>query len=177
MDQSVSSAAPAAPDDVSDDALTELRSRVRRSNINEKTLLATDYLNHFNEFVMLVGLIPDMPDCLEEAQAWAPKGYKEHFQDSLFSDKDLAVEAYDVAPAQYRRQFETTVSMINSLIPQVLTRIKAAVDSNDTDRVTHECTKTSALLQGLMDVVSAIINGENPTINQDGVDALLEDQI
>lgn len=177
MNQSVTPSAPAAPDDGADDALTELRSRVRGSNINEKTLLATDYLNHFNEFVMLLGLIPDMPDCLDDAQAWEPKGYKEHFQDSLFSDKDLAVEAYDRAPAEYRDEFESTVDMINSLIPRVLDRIKAAVASGDTERMGHECTKTSQLLQGLMDVVSAVINGEKSTIDQDGIDALLEDQI
>lgn len=181
MDQSVPSSASTTPDDSADDsasdALDELRLRVRGSNINEKTLLATDYLNHFNEFVMLLDLVPDMPDCLEDAQAWEPKDYKDHFRDSLFSDKDLAIEAYDLSPMEYRRQFETTITMINSLIPQVLTKIKGAVDSGDTERMKFECDKTSTLLQGLMDVVSAIINGENPTINQDGIDALLEGQV
>jgi len=81
-----------------DASLKDLRERVRGSNINEKTLLATDYLNHFNEFVMLLDLIPDMPDCLEDARAWEPKCYKDHFLDSQFSDRDLAIEAYDRAP-------------------------------------------------------------------------------
>ena len=30
-----------------------LHVRVRGKNINEETLLATDYLNHFNEIIML----------------------------------------------------------------------------------------------------------------------------
>jgi len=174
MEQSVPPLALDASDQGSDDTLEELRGRVRGSNINEKTLLATDYLNHFNEFVMLLDLVPDMPDCLEDAQAWEPKDYKDHFRDSLFSDKDLAIEAYDLSPMEYRRQFETTILMINSLIPQILDKIKAAVDSGDTERMKFECGKTSTLLQGLMDVVSAIINGENPTVDQDGIDALLD---
>ena len=41
---------------------------VRGKNINETTLLATDYLNHFNEIIMVLELVPDMPECLEEAQ-------------------------------------------------------------------------------------------------------------
>lgn len=156
-----------------DTQLADLRARVHGTNINEKTLLATDYLNHFNEFVMLLDLIPAMPDCLEEAEAWQPKGYKDHFRDSAFSSRDLAIEAYDNAPLEYRGPFESTIDTINGLVPRVLDRVREAVDSGEADRLAHECGSTSKLLQGLMDCVSAIINGEKPTIDQGGVDALL----
>ena len=43
----------------------ELRDRLEGSNINPNTFLATDYLNHFNELVMFLEMIPDMPDMLE----------------------------------------------------------------------------------------------------------------
>ena len=61
------------------------RKLVSGTNINEQTLLATDYLNHFNEVVMLIEMIADMPECLEDAQAWAPKSYQDHFRDSNVS--------------------------------------------------------------------------------------------
>ena len=35
--------------------------RLRAANINPRTGLATDYLNHFNEAIMLLEMIPDMP--------------------------------------------------------------------------------------------------------------------
>jgi hypothetical protein len=41
------------PDLASDDFLA-MRARVRDTNISETTLLATDYLNHFNEVVMML---------------------------------------------------------------------------------------------------------------------------
>ncbi len=47
-----------------------LRARLEGTNINPNTFLATDYLNHFNEMVMFLEMIPDMPDMLEEAKAW-----------------------------------------------------------------------------------------------------------
>lgn len=158
---------------VAEDHVADLRSRLPGSNINEKTFLATDYLNHFNEFVMLLDLVPGMPDCLAEAEAWEPKGYKDHFKDSAFSSRDLAIEAYDHSPPEYRSQFDATVNMINDLVPRVLDRIRDAIASGDTERLAHECSTTSQLLQGLMDCVSAIINGEKPTIDQSGIDALL----
>ena len=35
-----------------------------QNNLSLVTLLATDYLNHINEIVMLVDLVPDAPECL-----------------------------------------------------------------------------------------------------------------
>jgi len=67
---SAPNSSPKIPEDAAaGDALAELRARAGEANINEKTLLATDYLNHFNEFVMVLDLIPDMPDCLKDAEA------------------------------------------------------------------------------------------------------------
>ena len=154
--------------------LAELRLRAAEANINGKTLLATDYLNHFNEFVMVLYLIADMPDCLEDAEAWQPKNYQDHFRDSAFSAKELAIEAYDHSPAEYRDQFETLVDLINSLIPKGLDRIRSAIDEGNVERVGFECSNTSKTLQKLMDLVSAVINGENPTIDQQGIDEMLD---
>lgn len=50
-----------------------IREKAAGSNLDPKTLLATDYLNHFNEIVMLLEMIPDMPDILEDAKEWQPK--------------------------------------------------------------------------------------------------------
>ena len=82
--------------------LADLRTRLAGTNINEKKLLATDYLNHFNELVMALDLIPDMPDCLQDAREWLPKSYEEHFADSQFSDATLAIEADAIAPSKYK---------------------------------------------------------------------------
>ena len=45
---------------------------LRAANINPRTGLATDYLNHFNEAIMLLEMIPDMPDCAEDFLTWRP---------------------------------------------------------------------------------------------------------
>ena len=104
--------------------LADLRTRLAGTNINEKTLLATDYLNHFNELVMVLDLIPDMPDCLQDAREWVPKNYEEHFADSQFSDATLAIEAYAIAPPEYKVPFETTVERLNRYIPRFLDLIE-----------------------------------------------------
>ena len=76
------------------------RRLVKGTNINETSLLATDY-QIINEIVMILELVPDMPEMIEDAQDWKPATYIEHFEASTFSDKDLAVWAYENAPPEY----------------------------------------------------------------------------
>ena len=71
----------------------EMSRRAEGTNVNPQTLLATDYLNHFNEIVMLLEMLPDLPDCLEDVQAWRPKSYAEHFTASAVADRELAILA------------------------------------------------------------------------------------
>lgn len=162
----------AAPQETSE--FLAYQEKVRGTNINEQTLLATDYLNHFNEIVMMLEMIPDMPDCLDEAKEWRPKTYQDHFRDSHFSDKDLAVAAYDHSPARYRELFEETVSRMNQLVEVSLTRIEALLPNNDREATTHAASRASRGLQKLIDVSSAIIHGDEPTVDQEEIDDLLE---
>lgn len=157
-----------------DGALSALRARLVDTNINEKTLLATDYLNHFNEFVMLLELVGDMPDMLDEAREWHPKSYKDHFSDSAFSDRELAIEAYDLAPLEYRQRFDETVTRIEAEIDSIFARVVAAVEAEDTERLTILVKDGAQIIRGLIDIAGAIINGFDDVSSQSEVDRLLE---
>jgi hypothetical protein len=148
---------------------------VRGTNINEQTLLATDYLNHINEMVMLLELVPDMPDCLEEVREWAPKTYQEHFRNSSFSDRELAIAAYEHAPEKYRVPFDLVVDRINELVREGVDRIARAVDSQDDGRLRHTVQGISQDLQQLIDMASAIIHGDEDTTDQVHIDEIMRD--
>ena len=79
---------------------------LRTANINPRTGLATDYLNHFNEAIMLLEMIPDMPECAEDFLTWSPLSYAEHFWASNFKARDLAIEAYECADPKIRAEFD-----------------------------------------------------------------------
>ena len=157
-----------------DGGLEAMRQRVRGTNIHEQTLLATDYLNHFNELVMLLEIIPDMPEILEEARAWRPVGYQDHFRRSSFSDAALAVEAYEYVPERHRRPFEKTVEQLNNLIQTAVERLDADVATGNMDLVRIDATALSQVIQRLQDVASGIIHGSQKTMDQAEVDTLLE---
>src|SRR4029079_11210029 len=88
---------PAAPDQAR-------AAQLRAANINPRTGLATDYLNHFNEAIMMLEMIPDIPECAEDFLLWYPLSYREHFMASHFKARDLAIEAYESADAGIRAE-------------------------------------------------------------------------
>lgn len=152
----------------------EYREKVKGTNISGQTLLATDYLNHFNEIVMLFDMLPDMPDMIEECKAWQPKGYKSHFADSTFSDKQLAVEAYDRVPSKFRRPFEETIGQINTLITEGVGRIdNEIVAGAGSDQLQESCRTLARAAQLLMDCASSIIHGSDRAMAQAEIDGLL----
>jgi hypothetical protein len=58
--------------------------------ISTQTFLANDYLNNFNEVVVLLEMVPDMPDVLEDLKEWTPVTYLQHFEASGLSKNQLA---------------------------------------------------------------------------------------
>ncbi len=93
--------------------------QLRAANINPRTGLATDYLNHFNEAIMLLEMIPDMPDCAEDFLLWYPLSYREHFTASNFKARDLAIEAYDSADEHIRTEFDNITSAVGAAMREV----------------------------------------------------------
>ncbi len=152
----------------------EYRAKVKGTNISSQTLLATDYLNHFNEIVMLLDMLPDMPDMVEECKLWAPKSYKDHFTDSSFSDKQLAVEAYDRVPSKYRRPFEDTIEQLNILVTQGVDRLDREIaDGAEGEQLRDSCRAIARAAQVLMDCASSIIHGGDVAMVQSEIDGLL----
>jgi len=149
------------------------RDRVRDTNISGKTLLATDYLNHFNEIVMLVEMVPDMAEMIEECRAWVPKDYKQHFRDSGLHDKELAIAAYDHVPRRFREAFEATIQQMNAVVAFTLDRIDEAFKAGDEERLRRDCRLAVEMMQRIIQVANGIIHGSAHVMQQDEIDATL----
>lgn len=135
------------------------RRLVEGTTINGVTLLSTDYLNHFNEIVMMLELAVDMPDVLEEMGAWQVKSYAQHFRDSGFSHKDLAIAAYDHAPEAYRLPFDQTIAEIDRMVADAVPRVGALFAEKHTEEARHYVLAMTHDLRMMIERASAIING------------------
>ncbi|MGB0630248.1 MAG: hypothetical protein ACPGRZ_06100 [Alphaproteobacteria bacterium] len=133
--------------------------RLQGTNINGTTLLATDYLNHFNEEIMLIEMVPDMPDIIEDVLAWEPKSYVQHFADSAFQDKDLAVEAYGYVPENLLAQFEALVACLNGNIFKMQQRLRDIDPAAPPVSLSEEIGVSIGKFHRLVEMISSVING------------------
>jgi len=154
---------------------TSYQSKVKNENINSQTLLATDYMNHFNEVHMLIDMLPSMPDCIEDIREWSPKSYQEHFRDSVFTAKNLAIEAYTHSPDEYRVPFEQTINQMDDLILQTIGQVEEQITRNDMADLQNIVKNYIPQMEELIEKCGAIINGEKQMTHQDSIDQYFDD--
>ncbi len=130
--------------------------RLRAANINPRTGLATDYLNHFNEAIMLLEMIPDIPECADDFLGWQPMTYCEHFTASNFKGRDLAIEAYDSADTGVRAQFDNLTAAMTSILTAVGTGMREATQDKTRARLAEQAT---GWVKPLVALAGGVING------------------
>ena len=135
--------------------IDEARAAVlRAANINPRTGLATDYLNHFNEAIMLLEMVPDMPECAEDFLTWSPLTYAEHFWASNFKARDLAIEAYELSDA--RNAFDNITSTMTSILTAVGTAMREARQDRTRATLAEQAT---GWVKPLVALAGGVING------------------
>jgi hypothetical protein len=130
--------------------------QLRAANINPRTGLATDYLNHFNEAVMLLEMVPDMPECAEDFLEWHPLSYAEHFHACNFKARDLAIEAYESADTVIRTEFDNITSAMTSILTAVSTAMREAKQDKTRARLAEQAT---IWVKPLVMLAGGVING------------------
>src|ERR1044071_9515605 len=153
--------------------------RLAAANINPQTGLATDYLNHFNEAIMLLDLLPRTPECIVELIGWEPLSYEEHFAASHFKDKELAIAAYAAAEPGARVQLDELADTMNALLVATCEAFQRGSSLGSANALAAE---TAARLKPLVARAGAVINGYDVDYaeaittgeQQATVDALLE---
>lgn len=162
--------------------IAHLRAHTKDTNINPETLLTTDYLNHFNEIIMLLELVPTAPTLFNaELAQWEHKSYEEHFTHSGFRDKELAITGYRNAPEQVRHDFDSSVADLEQEMVMLLQQVQKKIDAGDTEGLSMLCREGVPHLQSLVQIIAGIVNGsqagtsETDTANaQSEIDALFD---
>ena len=150
----------------------ELRARVAGTTIDAGTLLSTDYFNSINEVIMLLGMIPDMPEMIADVQGWKFRSYEEHFRESGLAFAPLAIEAYAHVPAETLMSFEQVLQEMRDTIDEARTRLAEQDAAGETEKLKLSATDYSVRLQRLVDAGSAVVHGTGNTSVQDEIDKM-----
>lgn len=135
---------------------------LRAANINPTTGLATDYLNHFNEVVMLMEMLPDMPDCAEDVLDWQPASYARHFELSAFKDRELAIMAYEASPRPLRAHLETLILQIDGEVQRAQDLLRETTDPEACHQVARLATdEIKPLIGAASGAIHGSVDGED----------------
>jgi hypothetical protein len=149
--------------------------RLCGANINARTGLATDYLNHFNEAIMLLEMLSAVPDCVEDFLAWRPMSYRQHFEASRFKDRKLAIAAYDTAAAGARDGLDALAATMTVLLEATRAALGVVTSAEAAGTIGEGA---AACLKPLVARAGALINGEaqdaESTMPQATIDGLMK---
>lgn len=145
-----------------DMALAEvLRARLlTAANINPTTGLASDYLNHFNEAIMLLEVLPSSPDYRDDFLQWRAQSYTEHFACSHFKHRDLAIAAYATADAHARECLDALADAMTAVLEATRAALAGDMPAEAASALAEE---VAARLRPLVARAGAVINGEGDT--------------
>lgn len=141
----------------SDDAL-------RAMNVNPDTGLATDYLNVFNEPIMLLEMVPDAPELIEELVGWEAVDYVTHFRNSHFAARDTIIAAYESAPG--REELDALARALSRRLGMLIDQVTSA----DPDHAAALVGQALPSIQQDAASLDRVIHGRGTA--QDAVDAL-----
>ena len=128
-----------------------------RANINPLTRLATDYLNHFNELIMMLELLSAVPEFLVDILAWQPVSYPEYFKASHFKVRELALLAYQQADPLARHDLESLTDAMNAALVSTIGSLRLA---RSADAAAELGTDAVASHKPLLARAGAVINGQ-----------------
>ena len=137
------------------------RAKSASALVNPASGLANDYLNRFNEIVMLVEQLPSMPELIDDIMAWRPISYQDYFRTSTLPGSVNALDAYDKLDFRFRRSFETLVAELDrrstGSVAAVRRRFKSQKD-NDLETLAAVCERAGVTIRDVLDKATMLVN-------------------
>ncbi len=136
------------------------REVMEAANVHPDTRLATDFLNPFNEYIMLGEMVADGTMPADVLADWLPIDYETHFARSGFAGIDIVLAAFRSLACYKRKAFEDAVNVLIELIldhQMLANQIFAHNVFTHQSSLGHENTKMAGIKHA-RDQVSALIS-------------------
>ena len=130
--------------------------------VNPNSGIANDFLNQYNEILLLVENLPVLlPEMVEELLAWRPRTYEAYFRASPLLGSGLAIEIYQALDGAFRERFEAQIAKINALAKTAITVIGDQRHGSEEMRpedIEAFCEEISAKLRAEIEKAADLVN-------------------
>ncbi len=130
--------------------------------VNPASGVANDYLNHFNEILLLIENLPALlPEMVDELLGWKPVSYRGYFERSPLPAAKETLEIYDSLGEEFRRDFESMIELLDKIILQSIAVIadhRCPDGTIDADEISDTCAELSVQLRTVLDRTADLVN-------------------
>lgn len=130
--------------------------------VNPASGIANDYLNHFNEILLLIEHLPIMlPEMVDEILQWRPKTYREYFEQSPLPGSAETLKIYDRLPENFRDYFEAKIAELNAFAIEsvdVISKHRQPNGEINPEDVEEFCARTSEAMRNALAQAADIVN-------------------
>jgi hypothetical protein len=129
--------------------------------VNPASGLANDYLNLFNEIVMLIEQLPEMPELIDDLLAWRPTSYQEYFDRSILPGRHSALDAYAELDAGFRQKFEAIVAELDRMATGSVALIRRHLHKKgraEPEVLAELCAKAGTVMRNVLQRASTTVN-------------------
>lgn len=142
-------------------AVSDLEQRAA-ALVNPASGIANDFLNHFNEVLLLIENLPVLlPEMVDELLGWTPRTYREYFTQSELPGSKLTLEIYDSICDELRDEFEARVGAVNLMCLEGVEVIKSRRDGKgeiEPEDVEEYCEQISLKLRSALSDLADLVN-------------------
>jgi hypothetical protein len=130
--------------------------------LNPASDIANDYLNHFNEILLLIENFPILlPEMVDEILTWRPKTYQTYFRESPLPGGEAAVLIYEHIDPSVRRRFEAVIAQVNQIAEKSVNTISQKRDEHGeltSEHVEEFCLLASKRLRLWLSAAADLVN-------------------
>ena len=134
--------------------------------LHPQSRMSNDFLNHYNEVVMLLEMLPGMPDCYDDVAAWRPKNYVAHFEASTLHWADYAVAEYQHLDAEWKEPFERILAILDEFLTDAIALLGPLVHDEHFERDPTLSLMTVTTARGMLGQLNHIIAGGHPDTSE-----------
>ena len=145
-------------------SIIEIEEHLKQANhlVNPNSGIANDFLNQYNEILLLVENLPVLlPEMVEELLAWRPRSYEEYFRTSPLLGGEIAIKIYQALKASFRDVFEAQIAKINGLANKAVAVIghqRHGMEEMRAEDIETFCEQIAAQLRAEIEKAADLVN-------------------
>ncbi|MBV8567791.1 MAG: hypothetical protein JO366_22420 [Methylobacteriaceae bacterium] len=129
------------------------------TTVEPETGLASDYLNHFNQIIMMLEQLPGIPDLRADILDWRPLSYRDFIRASQSDKAAKALRAYELLDPILRRAFDAVVAGLDKLATDAIRLVGERPPGSYLGP--PELAETTRFMRILLDRAAALANHED----------------